>query len=163
MQASNVSPPRRGLWLRRAWIGLALLTGVASMTGAAAVATNRVVVQRDFRIFDYYRGSQRLKTLLHGGEAEYLLHPIPVHRMTIQTYTESGLTNLIATADDCFCDRTNRTANGAGPVQFRLADGRFQLSGVGFLWAQTNNILVVSNQVRSRLRGDLLQPRLPTP
>ncbi len=115
------------------------------------------MVQKDFRIFDYYRGSQRLKTLLHGAEAEYLAHPIPVRLLTIETYEESGATNLIAKARESLCDRTNRTASSAGPLDLRLADGRFSLSGVGFLWTQTNTTLLISNQVRSTLRGDLLR------
>lgn len=128
-----------------------------------ATLTNRVVVQKDFRIFDYYRQSQRLKTLLRGDEAAYMQNPIPIQGMTIETYTESGLTNLIAIAETCFADRTNRTASSSGPLDLRLADGSFTLVGVGFLWSQTNTTLVVSNQVRSILRGDLLQTDFPHP
>ena len=127
----------------------------------AATLTNRVAIQKDFRIFDYFRGSQKLKTLLRGGEAAYLQHPIPIQGVTIETYTESGLTNLIAVARACVADRTNRTASSSGPLDLRLADGRFSLTGVGFLWSQTNTTLVVSNQVRSILRGDLLQNDFP--
>lgn len=140
-----------------------LPTLLLALAAGGAVVTHRGVVQKDFRIYDYYRGSQHLKTLLHGGEAEYLSHPIPIRRMTIETYTESGLTNLIARADQCLCDRTNRTASSDGPLSFRLADGRFSLSGVGFLWTQTNSTLLISNQVRSLLRGDLLQSDIPRP
>lgn len=136
--------------------------------GLVAVAaqlqnSQRSVVQKDFRIFDYYRGSQRPKALLHGREAEYLRTPIPIRRMTIETYLESGLTNLTATAESCYADRVNRTAYSADPLRFQLGDGRFILEGVGFHWNQTNSVLIISNRVKSVIRGDLMQLDIPRP
>ena len=128
-----------------------------------ALPPARRVVQKDFRVFDYFRGSQKLKAMLHGGEAEYLLNPIPMQGVDFQSYAESGETNLSAKAVNAFCDRTNRTAYSAGPVEFQISGGRFQLSGCGFQWSQTNTYLVVSNQVRSVLKGDLMRDTLPRP
>lgn len=138
-------------------VGIGLLMVSILSAAQTTESVKRAVIQKDFRIFDYYKTSPRLKTLLLGAEAEYLSHPIPIRNMTIETYTEVGQTNWIARAKSCFCDRTNRTAYSSGPIDFRLADGRFSLSGTGFLWSQTNTSLIVSNRVRSVLRGDILQ------
>ena len=137
----------------RSWITSILRVSllIVAMGGgwlAAETPLGRSVVQKDFRVFEYYRGSQKLKALLRGGEAEYLLNPIPMRRVTIETYTESGVTNLVAQCDTSFCNRSNRTAYSAGPLEFRLSEGKFRLSGWGFLWSQTNTHLIVSNRVR---------------
>ena len=141
---------------------LSIGCGLAAIA-AQIQAPQRAVVQKDFRIFDYYRGSQRPKAVLHGREAEYLRSPIPIRRMTIETYLESGLTNLTATAETCYADRTNRTAYSADPLRFQLGDGRFVLEGVGFHWNQTNSVLIISNHVKSLIRGDLMQLDIPRP
>ncbi|MBI3868217.1 MAG: hypothetical protein HY299_06755 [Verrucomicrobia bacterium] len=143
-------------------IGVCLVALAAGWLRAEPPAA-RPVVQKDFRVFDYYRGSQKPKALLRGGEAEYLLNPIPMRRVTIETYTETGLTNLIAKCDTSFCNRSNRTAYSAGPLEFRLSEGRFRLSGWGYFWSQTNTHLIVSNQVRSVLKGELLSHPMDRP
>lgn len=130
---------------------------------AQSPGVQRAVVQRDFRIFDYYRGSQRPKALLHGQEAEYLKNPIPVRRVTIETYLESGQTNLQATAETCVADRAQRVAYSPDPVRFQVGDGRFSLTGVGFHWNQTNSVLIISNSVKSLIRGDLMQIDISRP
>ena len=143
-------------------LGLSVACGLAVLA-AQVQSPQRAVVQKDFRIFDYYRGSQRPKALLHGSEAEYLRSPIPIRKVTIETYLESGLTNLTATVQTCYADRVNRTAFSADPLRFQLGDGRFVLDGVGFHWNQTNSVLIISNRVRSRIRGDLMQVDIPRP
>ena len=143
--------------------GLLCLVIAQTLSISAEPLNSRPVLQKDFRVFDYYRGSQRMKALLRGGEAEYLLNPIPMRRVTIETYTETGLTNLVAKSDTSWCNRTNRTAYSAGPLEFRLSEGRFRLSGWGYHWSQTNTHLIVSNQVRSVLKGDLLSHPINRP
>jgi hypothetical protein len=153
------------LWRVLVLMSIPVLLISCGLVAVAAQLQNsqRSVVQKDFRIFDYYRGSQRPKALLHGREAEYLRTPIPIRRMTIETYLESGLTNLTATAESCYADRVNRTAYSADPLRFQLGDGRFILEGVGFHWNQTNSVLIISNRVKSVIRGDLMQLDIPRP
>lgn len=118
-------------------------------------------VQRDFRILDYHRGSPRLRTLLHGAEAEYLSQPIPIRGVTIESYTVAGVTSLVARAETCLADRVQRSATSPDPIELVLSGGGYRISGTGFFWSQTNNILIISNQVDSLIRGDLLEQNLP--
>lgn len=152
--------------LGRVLVLMTILVMACSLVLLAAqtpVVGQRSVVQKDFRIFDYYRGSQRPKALLHGQEAEYLRTPIPIRKVTIETYLETGATNLTARAESCFADRVSRTAYSADPLKFQLGDGRFKLDGIGFHWSQTNSLLIISNQVKSLIRGDLMQMDIPRP
>lgn len=156
--------------MRGLWTSVATWTVAAGLLGfnqggqvEGGQAPVRRVVQKDFRVFDYYKGSQKLKAMLNGGEAEYLLNPIPMRTVSFQSYGENGETNLTARTLNAFCDRTNRIAYSDGPVEFQISGGRFRLSGWGFQWSQTNTYLIVSNQVRSVLKGDLMKDTLSRP
>ncbi|MBM3845681.1 MAG: hypothetical protein FJ405_05265 [Verrucomicrobia bacterium] len=123
---------------------------------AASPPERRVPVQKDFRIFDYHPGTQFKKALLRGAEAEYLANPIRIRDVTIETYALEGSTSLVARAETCLVDRTNRTARSPDPIRISLSDGGFTLAGTGFQWTFTNQNLVVSNRVESLIRGYMM-------
>ena len=130
-------------------------------TSKAAQLIPRAAVQKDFKIFDYHPGSQKRKALLQGAEAEYLEHPVPIQKMTLEIYTPEGVTSLVARAPSCWVDRSNRVAFSPGAITLSLSDGQFTLTGVGFSWSVTNSTLIVSNRVESLIRGDLMTQTLP--
>jgi hypothetical protein len=47
---------------------------------------------------------------------------------------------------ECLYDITTREVRGNTNMIFRTADERLYISGVGFLWQQTNTMLILSNQ-----------------
>lgn len=66
----------------------------------------------------------------------------------------AGLTNvqLVIQATRCLVDLRQNQVSSAEGLQVSTGDGQLALEGVGFLWLQATSELVVSNQVRTRLR-----------
>ncbi len=108
----------------------------------------------DFRLpLEYYPASNgvvRLKTLLTGAKFEPLSNRINVITLTrprIENYSEDGTTLMwTATSPKCTVNTTTRQVSGPTNVYFRTADDRHYLTGVGFLWQQSNSVLILSNQ-----------------
>jgi lipopolysaccharide export system protein LptA len=66
----------------------------------------------------------------------------------------AGPTNvqLVIRATRCLVDLRQNRVSSAEALQVSTGDGQLALEGVGFLWLQATSELVVSNQVRTRLR-----------
>lgn len=82
---------------------------------------------------------------------------------TLQTFTETGQRELVVRAPECISDPAGRSASSEGPLHVQTADGKFTLEGEGFLWQQTNSILLISNRVHTVIQPDLLQSASPKP
>lgn len=105
---------------------------------------------KGFKLVDYYSntgGVQRIRSVLSGSEGElltngmiYLVHP------RIETYREDGTLEWVATSLDAFVNRESRLAVGTNLLSFRSGDTNFYQAGRGFLWQQSNSVLIVSNQ-----------------
>jgi lipopolysaccharide transport protein LptA len=76
---------------------------------------------------------------------------------TLQTFAETGQRELVVNAPECISDAAGHSANSAGPLKVQTADGKFTLEGEGFLWQQTNSLLLISNRVHTVIQPDLLQ------
>ncbi len=70
----------------------------------------------------------------------------------VEYYDEKGQTNLLILGTNCVYDLRARVAQSADVLRVLTGDGRLELEGVGFTWWQTNNDLVISNNVRTRVR-----------
>jgi hypothetical protein len=105
---------------------------------------------KGFKLVDYYSntgGVQRIRSVLTGSEGElltngmiFLVHP------RIETYREDGALEWVATSLDATVSREARIAVGTNLVSFRSGDTNFYVAGRGFLWQQSNSVLIVSNQ-----------------
>ncbi len=74
----------------------------------------------------------------------------------LQTFSVQGERTMGVQAPQCVLDTRRGTLSSSGPMQAQLAEGKFSISGDGFLWRQTNSDLVISNHVRTLLHPDLL-------
>jgi lipopolysaccharide export system protein LptA len=92
---------------------------------------------------------RQVKSLIEGARWRHQGSQTVVYDAKVQRFRTNGAVELIIEAPECFYDENHKAVNSAGPVQFRTADGRFALSGVGFLWLQTNSTLYISNQVQT--------------
>lgn len=105
---------------------------------------------KGFKLVDFYSGSvgaQQKKTVLTGSEGRiltnnliYLLHP------RIEHYKEDGSLLGVATAVDAFVNVQSHMAYGTNMISFRSAETNLYLNGRGFLWQQSNAVLIISNQ-----------------
>jgi lipopolysaccharide export system protein LptA len=93
----------------------------------------------------------RVKLELSGTEIN--LTNMLMKQVTIKLYS---LTNdhpeMVAEAPECFWDRKNQDLNSSGPLQVRWQEGRFTVTGTGFLLDYEHSVLTISNQVHSLLR-----------
>src|SRR5262249_47196715 len=107
-------------------------------------------------IFDAPNEKQ-IKDLIEGVRWRHQGSQTVVYDAKVQRFRTNGAVELIIEAPECFYDEKQKEVNSAGPVQFRTGDGRFNLSGVGFLWLQTNSTLYISNQVRTVVFPELTE------
>jgi lipopolysaccharide export system protein LptA len=100
---------------------------------------------------------RQMKSLIEGARWRHQGSQTAVYDAKVQRFRTNGALELIIEAPECFYDENHKAVNSAGPVQFRTADGRFSLSGVGFLWLQTNSILYISNRVQTIVFPELTE------
>ncbi len=113
---------------------------------------------REAKWAEYYGppNQTRMKSFLQGSG----IQPLDDERFLIteprlDTFSVKGDRTLAVQAPQCLMDRRQGTVNSAGPMQAQLG-AKFSISGIGFLYAQTNSDLFISNNVRSLLQPDLL-------
>ena len=106
-----------------------------------------------FTTESYYEAphEQQVKIKLSGADAS----PLPgglldVKQMRVETYTADGKPELVVRAPQCtYAPLDGGAANSAGHIKLQTADGKFQVEGDGFLWRQNDNVLTISNRVRT--------------
>jgi hypothetical protein len=114
---------------------------------------------KGFRVPEYYAPkagrTNQLKMLLTCDTTRVLdaragLYEIGGVRLL--TFREDGPTNLAASAPQCFFNFFSRDLFSDGPLTALAADNRFSIEGQGFLWRTTNSLLIISNQVYTRIQ-----------
>jgi hypothetical protein len=93
---------------------------------------------------------QKIKTVVSGEKWRFATNGI-VHLIKpgITNYQPDGSIEWIATSPECTVEINTKVARGHTNIFFKTADDRFYQTGVGFLWQQSNSVLIVSNQVRT--------------
>ena len=98
----------------------------------------------------------QMKSFLEGTEAELGQDGlIFIRNAKLQTYHEDGTLDMTITAPECTFDSKQQTVSSAGALQLQSADDKLLHEGKGFFWRQTNSELIVSNFVRTTVRGPL--------
>lgn len=99
---------------------------------------------------EYYpvsNGVRRLKTLITGASWQMMSNSIVALKdPRIERTREDGQLEWTVLARECHFNLLTKEARGSSNVFFRTADERLFLTGVGFLWQQTNSVLTLSNQ-----------------
>lgn len=132
-------------------ISLVLLAGATSLWLAHA-QNNQLGVGKDFTFPDYYpstNGAVRLRSVITGKEYRFLSNNvlIALTHPRIEFFREDGTTlEWSAIAPQATVDIDTREVRGNTNMFFRTADNRLFLSGVGFLWQQSNSVLILSNK-----------------
>ncbi|HEV2207766.1 MAG TPA: hypothetical protein VG167_03275 [Verrucomicrobiae bacterium] len=112
-----------------------------------------------FQVADHFDPpfQTQVKSLLKGERARPMTNGLTlVLGADLLLFRTNGEPELSVHAPQCFYNDKAKTAASAGPMQAQTADGKFSISGDGFLWKQTNSSLVVSNHVHSIVHPDLL-------
>ena len=141
---------------RHALIASVLLLGGAIMfvfTHDLRAQVSKLVEGKDFKLPVYFpasNGVRRVKTVVTGERWRFATNGI-VHltKPGITNYHPNGTLEWIATSPECTVDVNTKEARGNTNIFFKMADERLVQTGVGFLWQQSNSVLIVSNQVHT--------------
>jgi lipopolysaccharide export system protein LptA len=132
-------------------ISLALVAGGMSLWLARA-QSNPLGPGKDFTFPDYYpstNGVVRLRSVITGKEYRFLSNNtfIALTEPRIESFREDGVTlEWTAIAREATVDINTREVHGPGKMYFRTADDGFFQTGVGFLWQQSNSVVILSNK-----------------
>jgi len=103
----------------------------------------------------------QVKSLLQGAEAEPQSGGQTLIRgLKLQTFNETGELQMLVRAPQCLfatvrdSNTVHYTVSSAGPFTAQSGDGRYTFEGEGFLWQQTNNVLIISNRVQTVIRAE---------
>jgi len=143
--------PRRGT---AGWALAALIALAPSLRSAESTAPRTATDARGpFTVPVYDRDQpSRVVALLSGVLARFQLsNQQPLQTVRVDYFDAQGHTNLTLLGTNCTYDARQRVATSPDMLRVLTGDGRLELEGVGFTWWQTNNDIVISNQVRTRL------------
>jgi len=146
-----------------AWLPV-LLAAFAWSVVVAAERISTSTVTEGFRVEKFHEPPNETNTqyLLEGETAELQQGgEVLLTVVRLQTFSESGATQMVVRAPHCVYDPTERTVSSDGPLHAHDGAGKFQLDGVGFLWQETRSDLIISNRALAILQRDtkdLLKP-----
>src|SRR6185436_19774591 len=101
--------------------------------------------------------ARRPKSLLTAGEAQAVTNDLYRAKVVrIENYQLDGKTNLIIRAPDCLFDADKNVARSTNRLELESPSGLY-IEGVGFISYLTNFNLIISNNVRTLVRQQLLQ------
>lgn len=142
---------------KQRWILLVLL--ICSFSLLAQQTT-----VKDFSVPEYFDAPHetQVKSLLEGAEAEPGSNGmVLIRKAKIQTFTETGAPQMTVRAPLCFFDTKQQTVSSTGRFELETSDSKLALEGQGFFFQRTNSNLIISNQVRTQVRGPLTNTFAP--
>jgi lipopolysaccharide transport protein LptA len=145
-------------WFRVTPLALALGLALCPRPGRA----QPVVGGQGFKFAEYYDPPHetQMKSLLEGAGAQRQADGrIEVTQAKWRTFRESGAGEMTVEAPECVYSPSQKSISSAGPLRVQTADGRFSIAGEGFLFQQTNSMLLVSNRVHTVIHPELLRPQ----
>ena len=105
---------------------------------------------------------RQVKMRLSGAEAL----PLPgglldVRQLKIEKFNATGKLEATVLAPQCTLAPLDGVASSAGPLELVTGDGKFRVTGEGFLWRQEGSSLTISNNVHTVIQiGNFKLPGL---
>lgn len=138
------------------WGLLSALGLMAKIGHGAETAPLPGLLLKDFVWPEYHPAphDKQLRFRLQAAQAEPMEGAwVRAREVTLERFTLEGQQEWFVHCDHCQFHTATQEARSEGPLELRLQSERLILTGQGFLWRQSNAWLVVSNQVRTTLRG----------
>lgn len=129
----------------------AVLFLMATSLRAQAVALSSATNFTSVEYFDAPHERQ-VKTRLSGAEASQQADNLNVYvikQFRLETFDVAGKLEMVVSAPECVYDMAEGVASSAGPLQVLRGDGKYRLTGEGFLWHQADRSLNISNNVHT--------------
>jgi hypothetical protein len=120
-------------------------------------ADAKIGTGKDFKFPDYYpasNGVRRLKTLVTGSEAHFMTNDnsvIALKNPRLESYAPDGKVEWTAMSPECTVNIKTKEVRGSTNLTFQTADEHFQQTGVGFLWQQSNSVLIIFDQSHTKI------------
>ena len=143
-------------------LNLLLATLLAVFPSLVTGAEAKIGTGKDFKFPDYYaasNGVRRLRTLVTGTEAQFATNDnalITLKKPRLESYAPDGKLEWTATSPECTVNIRTKEVRGNTNLTFQTADERFQQTGVGFLWQQTNSVLIIFDQSHTQIDRDAM-------
>lgn len=143
---------------------LAALPLLLSLSIALAQVPQEAKSVQDFsKVF--YRNTPQGRipeAVCSGSEATPLEgSKIQIKNFKLEVLREATTTNFTALSPECVIDVKEDYATSPGPLQGFNANTNFYIEGVGFIATKTNSLLVISNQVQTRIVKAAMKGSLP--
>lgn len=144
-----------------------LAAGLFWLVPPMSAQFNLVGTIKGFKVPDYYPSepgvaTNRLKMLLTGESAKPQLDGLLlINGLRIENFDATGSPESVIRASQCLFEMASRNASGTGRLEMVSSDGRFSISGDGFLWCTTNSTLTISNRVRTLVKKESLIQKDP--
>ena len=106
-----------------------------------------------------YREGEKLKAILTGKSAKQITGSqvfVTDFRMKVLRNSDTNQVELIAEAPECLFDRATSVAASPGAMRAFTPTTNLYIQGVGFFCQQSNALLVISNNVETRINKSLL-------
>jgi len=147
--------------MRTAFLFLALLIGGIFWAALAQVPQGTQLSGHPS--LKFYRNTpqgQKLDFIITGDSAANInSHVMAINQFVLKSFKDGNpkVIQIIATAPHCLMDLTSHVASDPGPLQIYTPTTNLFVQGVGFQFAQDNHILIVSNEVETRIDKRLLK------
>jgi hypothetical protein len=118
----------------------------------------------EFTSVEYYAApnQQQMRTRIAGAEAQPVAGGLLVlKQLKVETFNTNGSLQAVVEAPECIYDTAHGLASSAGPLKVQTGDGKIRVSGVGFLWRQSDSFLTISNDVRTAIKSDWKENTAP--
>lgn len=126
---------------------------------SSLLAQQGVVVQ-NFRVSpEFYPPphERQMKFLLEGAMARAVANGrYLVTQAKLQNFSQEGKVEMLVETPECYYTEKSRLIDSSGALKVQTGNGGFLIEGIGFLWQQTNSTLLISNQVHTIIRPELL-------
>src|SRR5204862_6069927 len=73
---------------------------------------------------------------------------LAVTKAKVQTFRDTGERGVTLETPECVYERVQKSIHSAAKISVLAAEGKFAIEGEGFLWQQTNSLLLISNHVQ---------------
>lgn len=96
---------------------------------------------------------KKVKLRLEGAEMTPLGGTtFDVKELTVEQFSQAGRVEAVVMAPECIYAPWTQVAHSPGHLQLKLMDDKVHVEGDGFLWQQTNQCLIISNNVSTVIK-----------
>lgn len=159
-QAQNAIPTKAAPLL--AFVGMAFLLLVVAAVRVPAQTSVGGTGTGGFKM-PQFDSQNRLRSLVTGKgfKSGTNFNEVDIEGLRVEAYREDGKIDFVAEAPACRFIINTREASSDGPLRAYSGDGRLEITGRGFAFAQTNMSLAISNEVQTLIRRDTNAPNAP--